>query len=369
MLVLQSFTFRQNDNNFNSDTLNYNSNNYEVNQSISNRFKLDEYINAAYVMFSSSIKNFSYKFGLRFEQTNTKGELVTTSESFKKNYFDIFPTVNLSQKVGAGHQVQLSYSRRITRPNIWRLNPFINKYNPKFVYMGNPELKPEYSDSYEVSFMFYTPVITVTPLAFFRKNHDVITNYSYLVDSNVSLTTYRNAAGSKAYGMDLLLNSRALSWVNLNSTLSFYNTKFDSDPALTSYAAEDGFSWKANIRAGFTLKYFNLELFYNYTGKKINVQGNDIANSTFDVSLSKPFLKDKLTLSLKVSDLFDTSQWGQDINAAGYNSTIRNDWSSRNFGLNLSFSFGNTEEYFQKNKKTKQNTNEGSDSQDSNQGR
>ena len=87
-------TFRQNDNNFDSDTLDYTTNNYLINESISNRFKLDENINAAYLMFSSSIKDFSYKFGLRFEQTNTKGELVTTSETFKQNYFDIFPTVN-----------------------------------------------------------------------------------------------------------------------------------------------------------------------------------------------------------------------------------------------------------------------------------
>ena len=362
-------TFRQNDNNFDSDTLNYSLNQYLVNESISNRFKLDEYINAAYLVFSSSIKDFSYKFGLRFEQTNTKGDLLNTSETFKQNYFDIFPTVNFTQKIGAGHQAQLSYSRRITRPNIWRLNPFLNKYNPRFYFQGNPELKPEYTDSYELSLMVYTPVITVTPLAFYRQNHDVITNYSYLVDSNVSLSTYRNASGSKAYGMDLLLSSRALSWVNLNSTFSFYNTKFDSDPSLTAYAGEDGFSWKANVRAGFTLKYFNLEFFYNYTGKKVNVQGSDLPNSSFDVSVSKSFLKDKLTLSLRVSDLFDTSEWGQDINAVDYRSTIRNDWSSRNFGLNLSFRFGNTDEYISKTKKTKKNNNEGTDQQDNSQGR
>ena len=77
----------------------------------------------------------------------------------------------------------------------------------------------------------------------------------------------------------------------------------------------------------------------------------------------------KLNLSLRVSDLFDTSQWGQDINAAGYKTIARSDWGSRNFGLNLTFSFGNTDEYYMKKKKTKQNTNEGTDQQDSNQGR
>ncbi|MBE2217383.1 MAG: TonB-dependent receptor [Ignavibacteria bacterium] len=362
-------TFRTNDNNFDSDTLNNSLNTYQLNSDVANHFKLDEYINAAYFMFSSSIKDFSYKLGLRLEQTNTHGELVTTGEEFKQNYFDIFPTVNVSQKIGGVHQLQLSYSRRITRPNIWRLNPFLNKYNPRFIYKGNPQLKPEYTDSYELSMMFYSPVITITPLAFYRQNHDVISNYSYLVDSNVALNTYRNASSSKAYGMDFLVSSRALNWVSLNGTLSLYKTKFDSDPSLTGYAAEDGFSWKTNVRASFTLKYFNLELFYTYTGKKITYQGSDLSNSNFDVSVSKMFLNDKLNLSLRVSDLFDTSQWGQDINAAGYKTIARSDWGSRNFGLNLTFSFGNTDEYYMKKKKTKQNTNEGTDQQDSNQGR
>jgi outer membrane receptor protein involved in Fe transport len=363
-------TFRFNDNNFTSDTLDYAINNYVNNQSITNHFKFDEYINAAYAMFSSSLEGFSFKLGLRAEQTNTNGELLTGSQSFTQNYFDIFPTVNLSQKIGMAHQLQLSYSRRITRPNIWRLNPFVNKRNPRFIWVGNPQLKPEFTDSYELSFMFYTSAISITPIAFFRQNHDVISGYSYLIDSNISVTTYRNASGSKAYGADLLISSRAFSWLNLNATVSLYNTKFDSDPSLTDYAGEEGFSWKANIRSSFTLPgLFNIELYYTYTGKKVNAQGFDVPSSNFDMAISKTLLKDKLTLSLRGSDIFKTVQWGQDINASGYKSMFRNDWSSRNVSISLSYRFGNTDEYLQKKKKTLQNTNEGTDQQENNQGR
>ncbi|MCI0716313.1 MAG: TonB-dependent receptor [Chlorobi bacterium] len=363
-------TFRFNDNNFTSDTLDYIINNYVNNQSITNHFKFDEYISAAYAMFSSSFGGFSFKLGLRAEQTNTKGQLLTNSQDFTQNYFDIFPTVNLSQKIGTAHQLQLSYSRRITRPNIWRLNPFVNKRNPRFIFVGNPQLKPEFTDSYELSFMFYSSVISITPIGFFRQNHDVISSYSYLIDSNVSVTTYRNATGSKAYGMDLLLSSRTLSWLNLNATISLYNTKFDSDPLLTDYAQEEGFSWKANIRTTFTLPgLFNIELYYTYTGKKVNAQGFEVPSSNFDMAISKTLLKDKLTLSLRGGDIFKTVQWGQDVSASGYKSSFRNDWSSRNVSISISYRFGNTDEYFQKKKKTKQNTNEGTDQQDSNQGR
>lgn len=363
-------TVRINDNEFSSDTMDYSINNFVENLSSKNHFKLNEYINAVYGVFSSSIgKSTSFKLGLRVEQTNTEGNLITTGQVFKQNYFDVFPTVNVSQKIGGVHQVQLSYSRRITRPNIWRLNPFVNKYNARYIYMGNPELKPEYTDSYELSFMVYTNLVTVTPMLFYRQNYDVISNYSYLVDTNVTVTTYRNASRSKAYGMDFLVNSRALGWLSLNGTLSLYNTKFDKD-LITDNAQEEGFSWKANVRSTLTFPgLFNLEFYYTYTGKKVNAQGINVPTSSFDVGISKSFIKDAFTVNLRASDLFETQKWGQDINTASYKSTIRSDWSARMLSLNFSYRFGNTDEYYQKKKKTKQNTNEGTDQQDSNQGR
>lgn len=363
-------TFRSNDNEFNSDTLDYTTGNFVTNLSTKNRFKLSEYIDAVYGAFSGSIKDFSYKFGIRVEQTNTKGELLSGTQEFKQNYFDVFPSASLSQKIGSGHQLQLSYSRRITRPNIWRMNPFYRKWSPNFAMVGNPDLKPEYSDSYELSFMFFNKIATVTPLLFYRQNHGVISSYNYLQDSTVTVTTYKNATGSKSYGLDLLLNSRALSWMSLNGTFSFYNTKFDSDPLLTDYGSEDGFSWKANIRSTFTVgTLFNLELFYSYTGKKVNAQGTEIPSQNFDIGISKSFLNDALTVSLKASDIFDTSEWGQDVNSADYTQISRHDWSSRQASLNLSYRFGNVKDYLQKHKKVKQNQNEKSDQQDGNNGR
>ncbi|MBN8583473.1 MAG: TonB-dependent receptor [Ignavibacteria bacterium] len=363
-------TFRTNDNEFKSDTLDYSLNNFVTNTDTKNRFKLSEYINAVYGTFSGSIKDFSYKAGIRVEQTNTTGELLTNNTQFKQNYFDIFPSASISQKIGSANQLQLSYSRRITRPNMWRMNPFYRKWSPRFAMVGNPELKPEYSDSYELSFMFFSPVATITPLVFYRQNHDVISSYNYLQDSIITVTTFRNATGSKSYGLDLLINSRALSWFNLNGTFSFYDTKFDSDPGLTDYASEDGFTWKANIRSTFTFtNLFNLELYYSYTGKKINAQGTEVPTQNFDIGISKSFLNDALTVSLKASDIFDTSQWGQDINTSEYRQTSDHDWSSRQASLNLSFRFGNTKDYLQKNKKVKQNQNEKSDQQDGNNGR
>jgi outer membrane receptor protein involved in Fe transport len=353
-------TFRKNDNDYTSDTLDYNTNSYVRNTSISNHFKLNENINAAYGVYSSTIAAFTYKLGLRVEQTNSTGELLTGGNNFRKNYIDFFPTVSVSYKLGDIHQLQLSYSRRITRPNIWRLNPFVNKTDPKFWQMGNPNLNPEYTDSYELSYMFFHQLISVTPMLFFRQSHDVISNYTYLVDDNVLVSTFKNAKGSKAYGLDLVLSSRALSWLNLNGTLSLYDTKFDDDP-LSDNAPEEGFSWKGNIRAALTFTdLFNVELYYNYAGKKVTVQGENLPSQNLDIGISKTFFG-IATLSVRASDIFKTMKWGQSVNTSGYFGEYRSHYDSRSVYVNLSLMFGNTKEYYQKKKKSKANTNEQND--------
>ena len=359
-------TFRKNDNDFQSDSLDYSSNQHADIISTTNHFKLTDNINAGYIVFSSALAGFNYKLGLRVEHTDSRGELLTGGQNFTKNYTDFFPSISISRKIANIHQIQASYSRRITRPNIWRLNPFINRSDPKFIYMGNPDLNPEFTDSYELSYSLFSPAVSVTPMFFFRKTHDVISNYTHILSGDTILTTYKNASGSKSYGMDLVLSSRALAWLNLNGTLSMYNTKFDSD-LINDNTSEEGFSWKATLRASFTFgKLFNFEVYYNYEGKKINAQGFNVPTNNLDIAISRSFLKDKATLSLRASDVFKTVQWGQDINSNLYNGTYRNKYDSRTIMLSLSYRFGNTDEYYQKKKKVKQNSNEQNDQQDNN---
>ena len=244
------------------------------------------------------------------------------------------------------------------------MNPFVSRHDARFWQVGNPDLNPEYTNSYALSFMLSTPVVTVTPLEFYRQSTGIISAYSQLIDSSIAVTTFRNAAGSKAYGTDLLINSAAISWMNIYASLSFYNTKFDSD-ALTDYSAEEGFSWKANIRSTITFGgLFNIELFYQYTGKKVNAQGINEPTSNFDIGLSRSMLKDALSLSLRASDVFNTNKYAMQTNAASYSTVFHNTMDSRQVSLNLSYRFGNTKDQYRKKNNTKRNTNENNDSQD-----
>lgn len=227
--------------------------------------------------------------------------------------------------------------------------------------MGNPELTPEYSDSYELSYMFISNIINVTPMAFYRKSKDIISNYSYLIDSNITVSTYRNFASGYSYGMDFIISSRALKWWNLSSTFSFYKSKFESN-VTNDYSGEEGFSWKANIRSFFTFEeLFNLELYYDYTGKRVNASGYNEPSQNLDAAVNKSFFNKKLTIGIRVEDIFKTRKWSSETNGVGVNSFYKTSWDTRGAYLNISYNFGNSDKYYKKSKKTKQNENEKND--------
>lgn len=356
--------FRINDNDYRYDSLHYDINEFVTNPDLTNHFKLSEYIDAGYAILTQKIHDFRIKLGLRLEHTYTKGELITDNSSFTKNYLNLFPTLNLSQKFGLSNEISAGYSRRITRPMIYRMNPFVNRYNSKFISVGNPELTSEFTDSFELTYSFTSNPVTVTPMLFYRKSYDIISNYSYIVDTNVTVNTYRNSAGGKAYGMDLIINSNAFKWWNLSSTFSFYKSVFEGS-ITNDYTSEEGYSWQTRIRSTFTLaEIFNIEVNYNYVGKKFNSTGSNMPSQSFDVALSRAFFNRKLNITFRADDVFNTSQWGSETNGIGLKSTYSSHWDTRAVTLNFSYNFGNTDKYYNKSKKTKQNENESQDSND-----
>ena len=354
-------TYRMNDNDYVYDTLNYSSGGYIRSYDLTNHFKMNESINALYTTLSRKIKDFRIKLGLWAEHTHTKGDLLTNGYTFTKDYIDFFPTVNLSQKIGNTNEIQLSYSRRITRPNIWRMNPFVNRNNNRYISYGNPELMPEFTNSFELSHNFYSNIITVTTSLFYRQSFDIMTSYSYVLDSVTTVTTYKNGAGSKSYGADFIVRSSALKFLTLNGTLSLYQSKFDAS-ALSDYKSEEGFTWRANIRSSIKVfELFNIDLFYNYNGKKFTATGYNEPMQNFDIGVSKELIKKKLTVGFRAEDIFKTRKWGGENSGIGFKTVNSSTWDSRIFFINITYNFGNTDQYYQKSKKTKQNENENQD--------
>jgi hypothetical protein len=188
-----------------------------------------------------------------------------------------------------------------------------------------------------------------------------MSNYSYVIDTITTVTTYRNGAGAQSYGSDFIVRTSALKWLTVNATFSMYQSKFEGS-VLNDYKGEEGFSWRANIRSSIKVgEFLNIELYYNYNGKRFNATGFNEPMQNLDIGINKEFFKKKLTIGLRAEDVFNTRKWGSENNGLGFRSVNSSTWDSRLLFINISYNFGNTDEYYQKSKKTKQNENENQD--------
>ncbi|MCC6865940.1 MAG: TonB-dependent receptor [Ignavibacteria bacterium] len=358
-------SYKKNDNNYQVDTLNYSTNQYETDLGSSNRFIYKEQIHALYGIYTQQLGNFGFSLGVRAEETIIKGDLLNTGQNFDRSYIDFFPSASISQKFGMGSEIQLSYSRRLNRPSLWQLNPFrtisftggTNNYRE-----GNPNLNPELTDAFELSYIHYFPFATVTPSIFYRETKDQISRQRTYIDSVNTLSTFVNYNKSKFYGGELIVNATPLKIWTLNGTFSYYKSEID---ASNLGQANSGYSWTARATSTLMLPAdLSLQISYFYSGRNYNAQGYFEPFSMLDAAVKKDFFYKRLSVSLRVSDILNEAKFKASISGIGYQDTFERKRDARNLFLNISYRFGQQE----KNKMVKNRNNENNDNNNNGDG-
>ena len=336
-------TLRKNDNVSIYQNFDYTTNTFVENTLSSNSFNYKEFINAVYGIYAGGINNFNYSLGLRAEQTNSTGDLITTGAQFKQDYFSLFPSVSLSQKLSLGQEVQLTYSRRIRRPGGEDLNPFIERSDPLNLRQGNPELKPMFIDAYELGLINYFGQTVLTPSVFFRQTHDEITRYRTLIDSNVTLTTSANNSSSKTYGAELIFNTKLFDLINMNGNINYYKSEVDASN-LQPGLVNSTYSWAGRLMAGASLgDIMSVQLSYNYMGKRATGQGVVDPVQSMDLALRKDLFNKQASISLRISDVFDQQKFNVTLNDVNYIEQMNRRRNSRAAFVTFTYNFGRTE--------------------------
>ncbi|MEO6694506.1 MAG: outer membrane beta-barrel family protein [Ignavibacteria bacterium] len=332
--------FRKTDKDFTTETFDNITNGYILDPSLSNRFIYKEQIHGAYAMFGGTIKKFNYQFGLRAEQTNSNGDLVTTNRKFDNDYFGLFPSASLSQKLGAEEELQLSYSRRITRPSLNQLNPFINTSDPLNYFSGNPDLKPEYINSFEFGFAKYFTTTTINPSIFYRESKNQLSRTRTLIDTNVTLTSFTNYGSSKTYGAELIVNTTLFQFWNLNASGSYFNTDVNAENVQQGFT-NDGFAWSGRINSSMKIPgVLDIILSYFYSGKLIVAQGELSPFQSFDLSLRKDFLEGQASIGLRVSDVFNNLKFQVLLDGEQFKENFFRKRDTRSAFLSFTYKFG-----------------------------
>lgn len=347
-----------------SNYFDFNTQSWFYNNLTSNNFTYKDQVYSAYSNYGNTYKNFGYQIGLRLEQTFTKSEQLTTSQNFEHNYFSWFPSIYLTQSITKTNEIQLSYTRRINRPNLHVLNPFTDYSDPQNLRKGNPDLKPEYINSLELSYMKYFTTINVSGSVFYRRVDDVINRFVTQLDSATTLMTFENMNNSQSYGLEFVITGSPAKWWNLNASTSYYYTKVSGSSSIGSTLDNSSNVWSGKLMSSFTFPdLFDVQLGYNYSGKMITATGSMDPMQTLDIAIKKDFFFKRLSLTLRVSDALNTQKFSVHTNQNDIIADMVRRRDSRNVFLSVSYRFG-TEMQQQERKRKRTETNEDMNNED-----
>ena len=311
-----------------------------VNQTnVSNRFRYEEDVHSAYLIYNKEIGDWSLSAGTRAEQTIIKTTLFDTGEENDQVYLQFFPSVQAAFRLNEENTLRATYSRRIDRPGSWSLNPFPDVSDSLNIRVGDPNLQPEYINSFEVGHMYNKGLFSLTSTAFYRRTDNQI---DWIVDvrDGISYRGPRNLLTQDVYGIEVIGSTEIFSWWQVNASYSFFGVQVDGTNLDDSFT-NSGQAWYAKLNSDFILPWgVNLQLTGNYSSPEIEAQGRDLARYHVDASVRKDFLDKKLRLTLSMRDVFNTRFFAGENYGPDFRQTFKWNRETQIFLASLSYSFG-----------------------------
>lgn len=335
------------------------------NLQMKNYFDYDEQIHAAYGIFSHKLFGIKYQVGLRSEIAIANSKLPLTGQSFKKDYTSLYPSVHLSYEFLPMNEIQLSYSRRVDRPNNRQLNPVVDYSDSLNVFAGNPYLNPQYTNSYEVNLNNALGFFFLNTSVFYRTTSGIITTVTTLQPNGVLYNTFDNIAKSENYGVEFIWTQPVTSWWRLIANYSYIRTKLDGQGIAN--INQDASSWMTRIMSSFTFwNKTQLQVVFSYSspsitlgggffggggggfgggggryGNQIIAQGKVYEIYGLDLALRKDFFNDRLSMTVRISDVFNTRKFGGEVSGQGFTAKFNRKMDSRILFLGITYKFNN----------------------------
>lgn len=304
--------------------------NWTINPTITNNFVYDERTSAAYANFGNEIRKFSYQVGLRTEYTAIETDQRTTNVKSQRDYIYLFPSVFLNYNASESQKMQINYSRRINRPSTWSLNPFIDLSDPLNIRFGNPNLNPELINSFEISHLLYGKNTTLTSSLFYRQTNNEITRYRTLRPDGITEQTSLNLNRSQNYGLELVLTQEIVRWWKVNGNFSFFQRNIQASADIPGILTRTNRSWTARVTSNMNPKKgTDIQLALNYRSPFIVAQGTINGFFNVDLGVKQSVLKGRGTVSLRISDIFNTLQFQNESFGPNFVSSSRNKRESR----------------------------------------
>jgi ferric enterobactin receptor len=285
-------------------------NEWVVFDGLSNDFKYDEEIHAFYSSFGNKINKFSFQFGARVEYSDVVTELIQTNDVNPRDYLNFFPSAFLTYDLPQNNAIQASYSRRLRRPRFWSLNPFFTLSDARNRFTGNPNLDPEFTDSYEIGHIKYWDKGSLGSSIYYRHTTGVIQRVIsdvQVVDSLViTLRRPENLATRDDLGFEFNFSYSPFKWWKFNGDMNLFRSITDGSNVNDSFTA-DTYTMSGRVTSRTTImEKTDLQLRVNYRAPRETTQGTTKAITSLNLGMSRDVFKKKGTLTLSISDVFNS---------------------------------------------------------------
>ena len=316
---------------------------------LSNTLLYNEKVNAFYTQYGNKKNKFSYLLGLRYEDSKTTVKQLANNTNNVKNYNDFFPTLNLSYQIKENETITFGYNRRIRRARSYFINPFPSKSSATNIFQGNPNIDPTYSNGIDLGYLKRYEKLTLNGSVFYRKETGVFTFISentgdFVLVNEILVPVLRrtpiNLASNKQIGLELNANfNQSKNW-RLNGSLNFYESETLGEYMGIVYDSKN-LTWSGRLSNN--LKLFSSvdwQTSLRYRAPQKTAVSERKASIYSNTAFSKDLLKDKITLSFKVNDIFETGKWRIESFNENYRSYSESNWrGGRTLELNLIYRF------------------------------
>ncbi len=322
-----------------------------------NRFIYNLNIHALYVTVSYNFGKFGLMGGLRGEywHVNTKSldwdqeyGVTPREEPFKKDYFQLFPSVFASYQITPDDQLQLNYTRRLRRPRGGELNSFRDTRDATMISFGNPELTPEFSNSFSLNYLRTWTEHSMLVSLYYRPTSDVMQRINYRdTEEDIMYSTTMNVARSTSAGAELTVKNHLFRILDISTNINAYYYKLNAfdyviNDQLVTGEAQTRFTWNVRMQISVLLPW-DISAQWNgrYNSRRAITQGHRPASFFMDLGVRKNFFDKKLTVALNCRDLLNSRAFKNITESETFWRYQENRRNSRNVSLTLTWNFGN----------------------------
>jgi outer membrane receptor protein involved in Fe transport len=312
-----------------------------VDPNITNDFSFRQQINAGYASYQAAVGVWSWLAGLRAELTRTDAQQLTDNVASSGRYLRIYPSLHVDRSLSGETTLSFGASRRVSRPDPSNLNPYVDhEYTPN-LRAGNPSLRPQYTQSYEVGYGFEGRGLAYQLTGYYRRNRDSVTDLTEYLGNGFSLTTKTNLPKNDSAGLELTSNGHIVPMLVYSLSGNLFYSQIDA----TALGAA-GLQSTTGVNAKLKLDYRptsadSAQLIATRTDKRLTPQGYVSAVNIVNIGYRHQ-LKPDLTAIVTVSDVFNGQRYERFERTPAFTGDYLRIVRGRVLYVGLVYSFGST---------------------------